>query len=132
MTNDAAATIADAAAARKALCIDPPSAETSWSLQDPRRHAMAERTYFAPDFPYGKGKSACVLFDRDAVVHFVDSEDLRLPAVATKFVILAHDERLDRLCRADLRAESAKAAAREVEVEIVEHLDFRPSLAVTS
>src|SRR5262245_27472478 len=74
----------------------------------------------------------CVLLDRHPVVHLVDPEDLRLAAVAAKFVILAHDQRLDRLGRTDLRAETAEAAAREVEVEVVEDLDFRPRLAMAA
>src|SRR5690348_18272684 len=71
-----------------------------------------------------------VLFDRNSVVHLIDAEDLRLPAVASELVVLAHDEGLDRLGRTDFGAEAAEAAARQVEVEIIEDLDLRAWLAV--
>ena len=68
----------------------------------------------------------------DAVVHLVDAEDLRFAAVAAELVVLAHDERLDRLGRADFRAQAAEAAARQVEVEVIEDLDLLPRLAVAA
>src|SRR5262249_16479648 len=74
----------------------------------------------------------CVLFDAHAVIHLIDPEDLRLPAVAAKLVVLAHDQGLDRLGRANLQAESAKAAPREIEIEIVEDLDLGARLAVAA
>ena len=67
-----------------------------------------------------------ILLDGNAVVHLVDAEDLRVAAVAAELVVLAHDERLDRLGRADFRAQAAEAAARQVEVEVVEDLDLLP------
>ena len=47
-------------------------------------------------------------------------------------IVLAHHERLDRFGRADLGAEPAEAAARQVEVEVVEHLDLDPRLAMAA
>src|SRR5262249_52973471 len=73
-----------------------------------------------------------VLLDRDAVVHLIDAENLRVAALASELVVLAHDERLDWLGRAHLRAEAAEAAAREVEVEVVENLDLLSRLAVAA
>src|SRR5580765_7750958 len=76
--------------------------------------------------------SGGVLLDRHAVVHLIDAKDLRIPAVTAEFVILAHDERLDRFGRADLRAQAAEAAAGKIEVEVVEDLNLLPRLAVTA
>src|SRR5262249_51453937 len=73
-----------------------------------------------------------VLLDWHAVVHLVDPEDLRIAAVTAKLVVLAHDERLNRLGRADLRAEATETAAGEIEVEVIEHLDLLPGLAVAA
>src|SRR5262249_55755443 len=81
---------------------------------------------------YGKGKSVRVLFDRDAVVHLVDAQNLRLAAVAAELVVLAHDERLDRLGRAHLGAQPAEAAARQIKVEVVEDFNLRARLAVST
>src|SRR5437867_9798299 len=74
----------------------------------------------------------CVLLDGDAVVHLIDPHDLSVAAVAAKFVILAHDQGLDWLGRTDFGAQAAEAAARQVEIEIVEHLDLLSRLAVTT
>src|SRR5207248_7385323 len=71
-----------------------------------------------------------VLLDCNAVVHLIDTQNLGFPAIASELVVLAHDQRLDRLGRADFGAQTAEAAAREIEVEVVEHLDLRPRLAV--
>src|SRR5881296_2488545 len=76
--------------------------------------------------------SAGVLLDRHPVVHLVYAKDLHFAAVATKFVILAHDERLDWLGRANFRAQAAKAAARQVEVEVVEDLDLLSGLSMSA
>src|SRR5437773_12524663 len=73
-----------------------------------------------------------VLLDRDAVVHLIDPENLRFTAVAAELVVLAHDQGLDRLGGTDLGAEGAEAAAREVEIEVVEHLDLLTRLTVAA
>jgi hypothetical protein len=75
---------------------------------------------------------ARILFDGDAVVHLVDAEDLGLPAIAAKFVILAHDQRLDRLGGTHFRAEAAEAAARQIKVKVVEDFDLLARLAVAA
>src|SRR5262245_46003143 len=72
------------------------------------------------------------MLDRDAVIHLVDAEDLAVAVVRAELVVLAHDERLHRPRRADLGAEPAEAAAREVEVEVVEDLDLLSGLAVAA
>src|SRR5262245_423923 len=77
--------------------------------------------------PYGLVR---ILLDWHPVVHLVDAQDLRLPTVAAKLVILAHDERLDRLGGTHLRAQATEAAPGEVEIEIVENLDLLAGLAV--
>src|SRR5512140_3216525 len=74
--------------------------------------------------------SVRIPFDRHAVVHLVEAEDLLCPAVGPELVVLAHDQRLDRLGRAGLRAQPAEAAAREVEVEVVERLQLLARFAV--
>src|SRR5262245_45526 len=51
-------------------------------------------------------RSARVRLDRDAVVHLVDAQNLGVAAVAAELVVLAHDQRLDRLGGADLRAKA--------------------------
>src|ERR1700722_10536302 len=76
------------------------------------------------------GPLARVLLDRHAVVHLVDPQDLRFTAVAAELVILAHDEGLDGLGRADLRTEAAETATRQIEVEVIQHLDLEARLAV--
>ena len=73
-----------------------------------------------------------VLLDGHAVVHLVDPEDLRLTAVGTQFVILAHDERFDGFGGAHFRAEPAKAAAGQVEIEVIQNFDFLSGLAVAA
>src|SRR6266849_5872918 len=73
-----------------------------------------------------------VLLDWHAVVHFVDAQDLRLAAVASKLVIFAHDERLDRLRWTDFGAEPTEAAAREIEVEVIENLDLLSRFAMSA
>src|SRR5712671_4904220 len=45
-------------------------------------------------FRKAKSISAGVLLDRHAVVHLVDTQDLRVAAVTTQFVVLAHDQGL--------------------------------------
>src|SRR5262249_4423326 len=85
-----------------------------------------------PAFREAKNLSVRVLLDWHAVVHLIHAKNLRFAAVATQFVIFAHDERLDRFGRADLGAQPAEAAAREVEVEVVEHLDLLARLAMTA
>src|SRR5688572_290986 len=82
--------------------------------------------------PNPKTLSACVLLDRHSVVHLIDAQDLGVAAVTAKLVVLAHDERLDRLGWADFGAQPAEAAARQVEVEVVEHFDLQARLAVTA
>src|SRR4051812_3273235 len=67
--------------------------------------------YLAPPGRTPVPVSVCVLFYRHTVVHLVDAEDLRLATVRAQLVVLAHDQRLDRLGRADLGAKAAKAAA---------------------
>src|SRR5580704_9062901 len=76
--------------------------------------------------------SVRVLFDRHAVVHFVDAEDLRVAAVGAQLVVFAHDQRLDRLGGTHLGAQPAEAAAGEVEVEVIEHLDLLPRLTMAA
>src|SRR6185369_190940 len=71
-----------------------------------------------------------VLLDRDAVVHLIDAQDLRFTIVAAELVVLAHDQRFDRFGRTDFCAQSAEAAARQVEVEVIEHLDLRAWFAM--
>src|SRR5256885_8917278 len=91
---------------------------------------MGRMMYRAGVFRKAKSISAGVLLDRDAVVHLVDAEDLGVAAVAAELVVLAHDQRLDRLGRAHFRAQTAEAAPRQIEVEVVENLDLLPGFAV--
>src|SRR6478609_5569673 len=77
-------------------------------------------------------KLVCVLLNWYAVVHLVHPEDLRVAAVASQLVVLAHDQRLDRLGRADFGAQPAKAAAGQVEIEVIENFDLLPRLAVAA
>ena len=83
-------------------------------------------------FREAKNVSAGVLLDFDPVVHLVDAQNLRVAAVAAQFVVLAHDEGLDRLGRADFAAQTTEAAARQVEIEVVQNLDLLSRLAVTA
>src|SRR5262245_53424230 len=76
--------------------------------------------------------SAGVLLDRDAVVHLVHAQNLQVARVAPELVILAHDQRFDRLCRADFRAEAAEAAPRQVEVKVVQRFDLLARFAVAA
>src|SRR5688572_30119689 len=73
-----------------------------------------------------------VLLDLNAVVHLVHAHDLRGTAVAAKLVVLAVDERLHWFGRTHFRAEPTEAAAREVEVEVVENLDLVTRLPVAA
>src|SRR6476659_9474355 len=73
-----------------------------------------------------------ILLDRHAVVHFIYAENLGFPAVAAKFVILAHDQRLDGLRGADFRTQPAETAAGQVEVEVIQNLDLLPWLAMAA
>src|SRR6185312_5221491 len=108
-------------------------------IQEPRpsaagRPAKAGRyagiMYSPGAFRKAKSISVGVLLDGYAVVHLVDPEDLGVAAVRAELVVLAHDERLDGLGRAHLGAQAAEAAARQVEVEIVEDLDLLSRLAM--
>src|SRR3954468_21238763 len=72
-------------------------------------------------FREAKNVSARVLLDFDPVVHLIDAEDLGVAAVAPQLVVLAHDQRLDWLGRTHLGAQPAEAAARQVEIEVIEH-----------
>src|SRR5947207_11902963 len=74
----------------------------------------------------------CVLLDGDAVVHLIDPHDLSLSAVAAKFVILTHDQRLDWLGRTDFGAQTAETATRQIEIEVVQDLDLLSRLAVAA
>src|SRR5690242_20202043 len=72
------------------------------------------------DAPYegfreAKNLSVRVLFDFYSVIHLIDAQNLGIAAVTSQFVVLAHDQRLDRLGRADLGAQPAEAAAGQVE-----------------
>src|SRR5256885_10835499 len=93
---------------------------------------MGRMMYRAGVFRKAKSISAGVLLDRDAVVHLVDAHDLGVAAVAAELVVLAHDQRLDRLGRADLRAQAAEAAAGQVEIKVVEDLDLLARFAMPS
>src|SRR5512147_3095649 len=79
---------------------------------------------------YSACASAVVLLNRQAVVHLVHSQDLRLAAVAAELVVLAHDQRLHRLGGAHLRTEPAEAAPREVEIEVVQRLQLLSRFAM--
>src|ERR1051326_2484101 len=81
-------------------------------------------------FRKAKSISVGVLLDGHPVIHLIDAQDLRVPAVAAELVVLAHDQRLDRLGRANLRAQAAEAAARQVEIEVIEHFDLGAGLAM--
>jgi hypothetical protein len=74
--------------------------------------------------------SACIA-RWDAVVHLVDPEDLRVSAVGTQFVILAHDERLDGLW-GTLRSTVRKNCSGQVEIEVIQNFDFLSGLAVAA
>src|SRR5262245_23047497 len=73
-----------------------------------------------------------ILLDWDAVVHLIYAKNLGFPAVAAKFVILAHDQRLDGLRGADFCTQPAETAPGQIEVEIIQNFDFLPGLAVAS
>src|SRR4051812_30922074 len=75
-------------------------------------------------FREAKNVSVRVLFDFNPVVYLIDAQDLGVAAVAPQLVVLAHDQRLDRLGGAHLGAQPAEAAARKIEVEVVENLDL--------
>src|SRR5438477_12358779 len=84
-TNEAAATRADAAATRKAICIVPPGVIRATFYKNravvkPRAGGDSRRF---PAFREAKNVSARVLFDRDPVVHLVNPQNLRVAAVAT-------------------------------------------------
>src|SRR6266705_1686017 len=81
-------------------------------------------------FREAKNVSVGVLLDLNPVVHLVDAQNLLVPAVAAQLVILAHDQRLDRLCWTDLRAQPAETAPGQVEIEVVEDLDLQTRFAV--
>jgi hypothetical protein len=75
---------------------------------------------------------ARVLLDGDPVVHFIYAQNLGFPAVRTKFVIFAHDEGLDRLGGTDFGTEPAEAAPRQIEIKVVQNLDFLAGLAMAA
>src|SRR2546425_1052377 len=102
-----------------------PASEEYFQLRKTRRS-------FVRRWDFGFRRSMRILFDRHSVVHLVDAHDLGVAAVAAQLVIFAHDERFDRLGGTHLGAQSAEAAAREVEVEIIENLDLLAGLAVTA
>src|ERR1700737_2684042 len=91
-------------------------------LQESGRARAKAWLDYAPGsgFREAKSVSAAVLLDFDAVVHLIDSQDLRVAAVASQLVVLAHDQGLDRLGRTDFGTQATETAAREVEVEVVE------------
>src|SRR6185437_9363405 len=128
MTNEAAATRADAAATRRALRMEPPALQESG-----RNQTQSDRDSLRIGvFREAKNLSVRVLFDRHAVVHLVDTQNLRIATIAAQLVILAHDQRLNRLGRADLGTQPAKAAPGQVEVEIIQDFYLLPRLAVTA
>src|SRR4029453_7600613 len=107
--------------------------DTEGALHDPSRNGDPAPSRIGPGstnrtatmrlsggFREAKNISPRVLLDRHPVIHLVDAENLRIPVVASELVVLAHDQCLDRLGRAHLGTEAAKAAAGEVEVEVVE------------
>src|SRR4051812_29934535 len=141
MTNDAAAITRKTADVRNPGRMHPPGTESTRAYTriapaGARRPAKAGRydgmMYRAGGFRKAKSISARVLLDRHAVVHLVDAEDLRVAAVSAELVVLAHDQRLNRLGRAHFRAQPAETAARQVEIEVVEHLDLGARLAVSA
>src|SRR4029453_10758005 len=77
-------------------------------------------------------KSMSILLDRHAVVHLIYAENLGFPAVAAKFVILAHDPGLDGLRGADFRTQPAETAPGQIEVEIIQNFDLLPWLAMAA
>src|SRR5665213_3939427 len=103
-------------------------------IQEPRRSAgLGVAIMYRPGgFRKAKSISTRVLLDRHAVVHLVNAKNLRVAAVAAQFVVFAHDERLDGLGRAHFRAQPAEAAARQVEVEVVEDLDLGARLTMAA
>src|SRR5262249_27367049 len=128
MANDAAATRADTAATRMALRMNPPALQESGrNRMQSDRDCLRIRV-----FREAKNVSVRVRLDGHAVVHLVHPQDLRVAAIAAQFVILAHDQRLDRLGRTDLGAESAETAPRKVEVEIVEDFNLLSRLAMAT
>src|SRR5260370_29388630 len=86
ITKVAVATRADATMARKALCMTPPDLQESRRARTARSARGRDSPRFGV-FREAKNVSVRVLLDCNAVVHLVDSQDLRVPAVATKFVI---------------------------------------------
>src|SRR5260221_3046159 len=96
MTSEAVATMADAAARRKPLCMTPPGTPgpvriLRAALQEPGRAPRVwELLYARPSAPRQnktafrepKEVSARVLLDGDPVVHLIDPHDLRVSTVA--------------------------------------------------
>ena len=76
----------------------------------PEQSTLAGRLALEKGFEKRKNVSPGVLLDVDPVVHLVDPQELRIPAVTAKLVILAHDERFDRLGRAHFGTQAAEAA----------------------
>src|SRR5207249_6754167 len=140
MTKEAAAIRTAAAANRMPLCMTPPGRRANPDRRITRTGPLPGCTrtivYAGAAFKNRKGTAKTVLpgvlLDCNAVVHLIDTQNLGFPAIASELVVLAHDQRLDRLGRADFGAQTAEAAAREIEVEVVEHLDLRPRLAVSA
>src|SRR6185503_5383668 len=64
--------------------------------------------------------------------HLVNAHDLRIATVGPELVVLAHDERFDRFGRADLGAQPAEAAARQIEVKVVEDFYLQTGLAMAA
>src|SRR6478672_8877404 len=137
MTNVAAATRTEAAATRMPRCTFPTEPSHTTRLRGDEasyknragRNDWERQCKQSEGFPKAKYRSAVrklsrVVLDGDAVIHLIDAQDLRVAAVAAQLVVFAHDQGLDRLGRADLGAQSAEAAARQIEVEVVEHLDL--------
>src|SRR5207247_3337077 len=77
IAKDAAATMADAAATRKALCMTPPGTDFDRSRCGPSRNAPWRNRGWGdsrrfPGFREAKNVSVRVLLDTHAVVHVVD------------------------------------------------------------
>src|ERR1700730_4085411 len=139
-------TNADAATAKRNQCIPPPA--RSWTTSenripglgyrgDPYKNGAARSGGGAHTLPPGrfrnaKNVSARVLLDRHPVVHLVDAHDLRIAAVGSELVVFAHDERFDRLGRANLGAQPAETAARQIEVKVVENFYLQTGLAMAA
>src|SRR3954470_16316381 len=84
-------------------------------LQESGRASARAWVDYAPGrvFREAKSVSARVLLDFNAVVHLVDAQNLGVAAVAPELVVLAHDQRLDRLGRTKFGAQAPKTAGKK-------------------